>query len=517
MSGVSTFGTLATLTASLLQKYIKYDAMLYGPVRDLFKDGLEWIYNAEYDVSGSIIGIWYDDMIFYVKYIFLCMSIATISYCIWKYYIKNNMRNCNRIDVYDENKMHIISTIFDLYHSCFDVTYHSYGNGIETNGTEKMKSSKQIPINVKVSFNLPIIGKGHLILTKYTIDKISSNTQSRSQSSSTTSDEQKININTLSYILYINNEYGIHNIWNDFNELIEQHGKQSERTGLHMYKVFKSENTTGTLYYCKMFLNKPSNEFEEMQTCIWDGYFSNHEMILKYMSNENLEKHQCNILLHGPPGTGKSKFIYNLAVHFKRNVVMVDLRYVDRFKLYHILYSPHEVCGRGTNNDNFIIVFEEFDISLDYILDRHNDLQSKLEEDKKSKKKYDTDLMKQYKYSPECRMIVSPRDLLEALQGPIPIRGNIIIATTNNYEKYITDPKYEPYRGLFRDGRMNCIYVGYINHDNFKKLCNYYFNQDPDFELYDGHTITTSTLTTIAETSDSYYDFKKRVCTILEN
>lgn len=66
--------------------------------------------------------------------------------------------------------------------------------------------------------------------------------------------------------------------------------------------------------------------------------------------------------------------------------------------------------------------------------------------------------------------IVRLADLLELFQGPVPIAGRIIVATTNHYDKI---KKTLP--ALFRAGRMTAIEFTYLNWSTLNKLTHYYF------------------------------------------
>ena len=63
-------------------------------------------------------------------------------------------------------------------------------------------------------------------------------------------------------------------------------------------------------------------------------------------------------------------------------------------------------------------------------------------------------------------------DLLELFQGPVPIIGRLIIATTNNFERI---KKEMP--ALFRSGRMTAIEFKYLDWNSLNKLTTYYFKQ----------------------------------------
>lgn len=75
--------------------------------------------------------------------------------------------------------------------------------------------------------------------------------------------------------------------------------------------------------------------------------------------------------------------------------------------------------------------------------------------------------------------IVRLADLLELFQGPVPIAGRIIVATTNHYDKI---KKSLP--ALFRAGRMTAIEFKYLDWPTLNKLTQYYFEQSITTESF---------------------------------
>ncbi len=70
-------------------------------------------------------------------------------------------------------------------------------------------------------------------------------------------------------------------------------------------------------------------------------------------------------------------------------------------------------------------------------------------------------------------------DLLELFQGPVPIKGRIIVATTNNFDRI---KKELP--ALFRAGRMSVISFDYLDWKSLNELTRYYFNKDMEVDEF---------------------------------
>ncbi len=73
---------------------------------------------------------------------------------------------------------------------------------------------------------------------------------------------------------------------------------------------------------------------------------------------------QVNLLLHGPPGTGKSSFAYRVAMTLGRHIVSLDLRDIrNKVTMYQILNKPR-VNELTRKPSECVFVFEEFDIGI---------------------------------------------------------------------------------------------------------------------------------------------------------
>lgn len=231
------------------------------------------------------------------------------------------------------------------------------------------------------------------------------------------------------------------------------------------------------------FFKVPRNKYNP--EAIISSYFNNDKVnIINYINNLST----FNLMLHGPPGTGKSKLIEVIAKVKERHIISICLKNHNKYEINDMLSRPM------IDNDEYkpkdvIIVLEEFDQSFKYLVDKEETL-----------KKATTT---QEHYS-KCRDELYMGDLLEIFQSSIPREGQIIIATSNHFEDMSqTKP------ALFRPGRLTPLYIGYINQQVFNELVEYYFHVTTDIQLPEDHKIPTSQITEFALLANNNYNIFK--------
>ena len=191
---------------------------------------------------------------------------------------------------------------------------------------------------------------------------------------------------------------------------------------------------------------------------------------------------QIGWLLHGPPGTGKSSFAYRLAMSLQRHIVSIDIRSVkNREKIFKMVRRPR-VCENShtLNPKNVVYIFDEFDLTVSELCCREKNknkatnewltLLTKFQKDKDDKEDSETTLT-----PPNLDENMSLTDLLEFFQGPVPLTGAIIIATTNKYEEI-----KEMCPALVRPGRLTPVYFGNADSKTINEISNYHFGRDID-------------------------------------
>jgi nucleoside-triphosphatase THEP1 len=104
-------------------------------------------------------------------------------------------------------------------------------------------------------------------------------------------------------------------------------------------------------------------------------------------------------------------------------------------------------------------------------------------------------------------------DLLELMQGPVPIKDRIIIATTNHLDHII-----DALPALCRPGRLTPLEFCYLDWNSLNELCRFYFQQEISGDPFP-ITIPTSQVVELAvkhvTTKGSFDDFKNELVSIV--
>lgn len=209
------------------------------------------------------------------------------------------------------------------------------------------------------------------------------------------------------------------------------------------------------------------------------------------------------ILAYGPPGTGKSTYAYRVAMATGRHVISINLsEFKARRELYQVLTRPYVNELHRRTPKEVVFIFDEFERAI-INLNKKQLLKEKYqkavekkmdgtnkdddaddEDEKKIKKKSkhiedtsDVDIKKVNETVFDDNNITM-NDLLNIIQGPVPIEGLMIVATTNHFDQ-IKD--ISP--ALFREGRFEPVYFGNPTPKTMNDMFKFYYNKEIPIDI----------------------------------
>jgi hypothetical protein len=326
------------------------------------------------------------------------------------------------------------------------------------------------------------------------------------------------------------------NVRNYVNNVFHEVRKANQSRVILSYKKYVPgpERITSV---CVTFYNEPRKSFDELENLYMGSFFhAEKEKIWGNIKNIHLnpdrfikvgQSPRTSLLLHGPPGSGKSSFASRVATITGRDVISVDVRDCKTKKeLFYLFYSEEYYDGKMVPTyKKSVFVLEEFDLGIKE-LHRREEFHKKEKEmmDKYYRTYYDTfntTEINKCKINKE-KTVITPttdeifvRDLLELLQGPVNLKGMIIIATTNNFD-YMQNICPE----LFRHGRMTPIYFGHADSIIIQQIAEYYFNKHLRIKIPDNIVLPTSQIIELAlecqlNPKDGFNAFERQIRELL--
>ncbi|ETN14561.1 hypothetical protein PPTG_07581 [Phytophthora nicotianae INRA-310] len=173
--------------------------------------------------------------------------------------------------------------------------------------------------------------------------------------------------------------------------------------------------------------------------------------------------YKLGLLLHGPPGTGKTSLIKAVAQYTKRHIVTISLGKVKtNQELMNALFDLRFVV-KGVDLpvnmtfEDIVFVMEDIDCAASVVMAREN--------------KSDAPRRQRKRFAPSSSSAsdkLNLSGLLNVLDGVIDCPGRIVIMTTNHPEKLDS--------ALIRPGRVNKkLMLGYMNATQVQNMIEYYF------------------------------------------
>lgn len=218
---------------------------------------------------------------------------------------------------------------------------------------------------------------------------------------------------------------------------------------------FVTRGTRGDTVCCDDFSLEDRKSFNTI-------HFPEKEMIVRVLDQFTTKEgvfarpsrpYRLNMLLHGPPGTGKTSLIKAIANHLGRSIMSVNLSTIDSAAAFQKLMLSGEFLGNQFRSlTQLVIVIEEIDTYVDILKERTE--QKKLiyaapSVVDKSEKPVDLD---------KLREMIDIGTILEAMDGTIDTPGRVLIMTTNH-----TDKLKELDEAFLRPGRVDIsLHMGFV-------------------------------------------------------
>lgn len=190
--------------------------------------------------------------------------------------------------------------------------------------------------------------------------------------------------------------------------------------------------------------------------------------------------HTLGILLHGPPGTGKTSMIKSIAKDTDRHIINIKLRDTTTQKqLFNLFFSEKIKIKEGNRNEEVIIkqnkriyVIEDIDCLTDIVLDRSCKIENVRNNNTKS---YTNDYNSEYNPNRKEDDSENEQDklnlsfILNLFDGVLETPGRIIIITSNYPEKLD--------KALIRPGRIDInVNLSYCDKDMILNMFNDFYN-----------------------------------------
>ena len=179
-------------------------------------------------------------------------------------------------------------------------------------------------------------------------------------------------------------------------------------------------------------------------------------------------------MLHGPPGCGKSSLIKSTIKYTGRHCVLVSWSKLKTCGEFVALFRPLKIGNRVYEQNELIIVFEDFDANSSEILKTRENLKAVKKTNGKQSLEFSEEKLKKiceenFLVPMTCHQNNDDLNLeyiLNVLDGIVELHNSLVFFTTNDLESI--DP------ALKRVGRIDkTIKMDYINKSGLEEMLRY--------------------------------------------
>lgn len=169
----------------------------------------------------------------------------------------------------------------------------------------------------------------------------------------------------------LNDGYSIHRYLEDITKYVEHNDSmglmkiQYEVDKTHTRDIVKIMSEGDTLQLEQLEDRYIRTMFHPEMNHIWE-----HIKNINYYPDKIMKTGQApriNLLLHGPPGTGKSSFAYRIAMATRRHLMSMKISKYKKDELIEVFTRP-KIKGTIYSPKDVVYVLDEFDIDIDRLV-----------------------------------------------------------------------------------------------------------------------------------------------------